>query len=235
MKVLIIIPVFNEEKNIEHVLDSIEAACPHYDVLVIDDGSIDHSYDLIRQRNKEAVVRLPSNLCIGGARQTGYKYAFYHQYDIVVQVDGDGQHNPLCIEKMIEKLKQGYNVCIGSRFITYEGFQSSGIRRIGISFLYGLLKCITGEKITDPTSGFRVCDRKAIEFYAFEYPLDYPEAESIVTASRNKMKLCEAPVAMEERKSGKSSIGKRASVYYMIKVTIAILIEAIGKNKKKKI
>jgi len=233
MKVLIIIPIFNEAENICLVLDEIKAKCPEYDVLVIDDGSIDNSYKICRERNREMVVKLPANLGIGGARQTGFKYAVYNNYDIVVQLDGDGQHSPACMEKMIEAVKNGNNLCVGSRFITYEGFQSSAIRRLGILVLYWLIRILTGEDISDPTSGYRVCDKKATRLFAWEYPHDYPEPGSIVTASKYGLKVCEVPVTMNERINGSSSIGKKASVYYMIKVITAILITAIAKRTKK--
>ena len=224
MKVLVIIPVYNEEKNISKVLDRIEASNANLDVLVVDDGSTDNTYAACVDRKNVSVVRLPSNLGIGGARQTGFKFAFYNDYDAVVQLDGDDQHNPVYIDSMLLKLKAGYNLCIGSRFINYKGFQSSFMRRTGISLLYNLIKLITGQRVTDPTSGFRVCDKDAIKLFANEYPQDYPEPESIVTASINNMKICEVPVEMEQRSSGKSSIGSLASVYFMTKVSIAILI-----------
>ena len=233
MKVLIIIPIYNEAENITHVLDEIKEKCPDYDVLVIDDGSIDNSHKICRARNREMVVKLPANLGIGGARQTGFKYAVYNNYDIVVQLDGDGQHRPECMHRMIEAVVSGNNICVGSRFITREGFQSSALRRLGISILYWLIRILTGENITDPTSGYRVCDKKATRLFAWEYPHDYPEPGSIVTANKYGLKMCEVPVTMSERMSGNSSIGKKASVMYMIKVITAILITAIAKGTKK--
>ncbi|OQB15157.1 MAG: Undecaprenyl-phosphate mannosyltransferase [Firmicutes bacterium ADurb.Bin193] len=230
MKKLIIIPVYNEEKNIGHVLNGIKKTCPDIDVLVIDDGSSDDSYRVCVESGVGEVIKLPANLGIGGARQTGFKYALYNDYDIVIQMDGDGQHDPACIEKMISQLRDGANLCIGSRFITGEGFQSSFVRRIGISFIYNIIRFVLGQKITDPTSGYRACDKKAIALFAKEYPQDYPEPESLVTAGKNNLIIKEIPVTMMERKNGKSTIGGTDSVYYMIKVTLAILIDAMTKK-----
>lgn len=227
MKVLIIIPVYNEEKNIEVVLDELFKVCPEYDILVVDDGSKDDSYKICVKKGINT-IKLPVNLGIGGARQAGFKYALYNNYDVVIQLDGDGQHDPKYISKMIEQIENGINICIGSRFIDHEGFQSTFMRRTGIVFLYSLIKLITGQKVTDPTSGFRACDKKAIEFFAKEYPQDYPEPETIVSANRKGLKICEVPVTMNERMSGKSSINKKASLYFMVKVTLAILINAIS-------
>jgi glycosyltransferase involved in cell wall biosynthesis len=228
MKVLISIPVFNEEKNIGYVLDDIRANCPNYDILIIDDCSTDNSSFVCQSKENVNIIKLSNNLGIGGARQTAFKYAFYNNYDILVQLDGDGQHDSRYINDMILSLEKGNNICIGSRFIKFEGFQSSLMRRTGITFLYTLIKLISSLSITDPTSGFRVCDRKAIKLFANEYPVDYPEPESIVMAAKNKLKICEIPVQMKERQSGKSSIGKTDSIYFLFKVTLAILIDSIS-------
>lgn len=230
MKKLVIIPVYNEEKNIAHVLSGIKKTCPDVDILVIDDGSTDDSYRVSVEGGAE-VIRLPANLGIGGARQTGFRYALYNNYDVVIQIDGDGQHDPRYVEEMVSELQGGVNLCIGSRFITYEGFQSSFVRRIGISVIYNIIRFILGRRITDPTSGYRACDRKAIELFAREYPQDYPEPESLVTASKNKLVIKEIPVTMKERQSGSSTISGSDSVYYMIKITLALLIDAISKNR----
>ncbi len=224
MKVLVIIPAYNEERNIANVLDGMAQSEHQYDVLVVDDGSTDSTYEICSGRENVAVIRLPSNLGIGGARQTGFKYALANNYDAVIQIDGDGQHKPEYIGRMLDSLRAGNNICIGSRFINFQGFQSSFMRRVGIALLHNLIKMITGNSITDPTSGFRACDREAIKLFAAEYPQDYPEPESIVTASKNNLAICELPVTMQERGCGKSSISSLASVYFMTKVSLAILI-----------
>ena len=175
-------------------------------------------------------MHLPVNLGIGGAVQTGYLYAARNGYDIAVQVDGDGQHDPKFLSKMAEFIEAEHaDMVIGSRFINKEGFQSSGARRVGIKYFTMLIKLLTGAKITDPTSGLRMVNREIIEFFAEEYPKDYPEPESVVAILRRKKKVLELPVIMRERSGGVSSISMKKSVYYMIKVSLAILIERIRK------
>ncbi len=229
MKKLVIIPVYNEEKNIGIVLSELKQVCPDIDILIIDDGSSDSSYKVCRDSEICEVIKLPTNLGIGGARQTGFKYAQKYDYDVVIQMDGDGQHDPSNIEAFVSEIKNGVDLCIGSRFITYEGFQSSFMRRIGISIIYNLIKIVSGQKITDPTSGYRACSKAAIDLFAKEYPQDYPEAESIITAAKKKLVIKEIPVTMNERKNGKSTIGGYSSVYYMIKVTLALIIDSMSK------
>ena len=176
------------------------------------------------------IVNLPINLGIGGAVQTGYRYALENDYDVAVQVDGDGQHDPEFLNIMAEYLeKENLDMVIGSRFIEKEGFQSSKLRRIGIVFFSVLIKTLTGVKITDPTSGLRMAGKNVIALFAEDYPRDYPEPESVVTVIRRGMKVEEIPVVMKEREGGVSSISLKKSVYYMIKVTLAILIERIRK------
>jgi glycosyltransferase involved in cell wall biosynthesis len=230
MKTLVIIPIFNEEKNIGHVVCDIKMSCPDADILIIDDGSTDNSYKVSAECGVGEVIRLPANLGIGGARQTGFKYALYNDYDVVVQLDGDGQHSAEYVKAMVGELDRGANIVIGSRFITREGFQSSFLRRMGIAIIHNMIRLTTGQKITDPTSGYRVCDRRAIELFAKSYPLDYPEPESLVTASKNNLVIKEIPVSMNRRINGKSTIGAYGSVYFMIKVTLALLIDSISKK-----
>ena len=164
------------------------------------------------------------------AVQTGYLYAARNGYDIAVQVDGDGQHDPQFLSKMADYMEAEHaDMVIGSRFIDKEGFQSLGARRVGIKYFTMLIKLLTGTKITDPTSGLRMVNREIIEFFAEEYPKDYPEPESVVAILRRKKKVLEIPVIMRERSGGVSSISMKKSVYYMIKVSLAILIERIRK------
>ena len=171
---------------------------------------------------------LPINLGIGGAVQTGYKYAWENGYDMAVQVDGDGQHDPEFLELMAEYLEtHQVDMVIGSRFIEKQGFQSSGMRRVGIRFFSGLIRLMTGKTITDPTSGLRMAGRNVIELFSKDYPRDYPEPESVVAILRKGLKVAEVPVIMREREGGVSSISMKKSVYYMVKVTLAILIERI--------
>lgn len=230
MKVLIIIPAYNEEKNLPMLLAEIRRISNQYDILVINDCSSDDTADICRKNNVN-FVDLSINLGIGGAVQCGYKYAFYNSYDIAVQVDGDGQHNPRYINILLERLENGSNLCIGSRFIKNEGFRPSITRRYGIAFLSKLIRVVTKHVVTDPTSGFRACDRKVIEFFAKYYPQDYPEPETIVALLKNKYVINEVSVIMNERKGGRSSITSLKSIYYMIKVSFAIIITSLSRRE----
>ena len=221
MKKLIIIPAYNEEENIERTIKMIEKGTNDFDYVIINDCSKDNTKKICEE-NHFNYVDLPINLGIGGAVQTGYKYALNNGYDLAVQVDGDGQHDPQFLEEMAEYLVENkLDMVIGSRFINKEGFQSSGARRLGIKYFTGLIKLLTGKKITDPTSGLRMINK------------DYPEPESIVAILRRKKKVKEIPVIMKERSGGVSSISAGKSIYYMIKVSLAILIESIRKGEKK--
>lgn len=226
MRILAIVPAFNEEENILSTINKIKEAID-IDILIINDGSADNT-SMIARLAKVNVLDLPCNLGIGGAVQTGYKYASRNNYDIAIQIDGDGQHNPQFIPSLLGPIiDNGYDMVIGSRFINKEGFQSTLMRRIGIKYFYHLIKLITGLKITDPTSGFRCCNNKAIKYFANNYPTDYPEPESIVIANRIGMKVMEIPVIMDKREGGISSIRSFRSIYYMIKVTLAIIIDKL--------
>jgi glycosyltransferase involved in cell wall biosynthesis len=173
-------------------------------------------------------VNLPVNLGIGGAVQTGYRYAFENGYDLALQVDGDGQHNPQFLHEMIAYLiSHNADMVIGSRFIKKEGFQSSWLRRIGIGYFTWLIKLCTGKTITDPTSGFRVVGKKVIKLFADSYPKDYPEPETIVMVLNQNCKIEEIPVIMRERQGGVSSITIMKSIHYMIKETYAILKQTL--------
>lgn len=223
-KVLLIIPAYNEEKNIEKVVDNIIRNYPQYDYIVINDGSSDATRDVCRRKGYQ-YLNLSINLGIGGAVQTGYRYAKDKGYDIAVQIDGDGQHDIAHLERMLLLLEnEEADIVIGSRFIDKEGFQSSAARRTGIRLLSILIFLCTGCKVKDVTSGFRAVNKQFIEVYARNYPIDYPEPEAIVSAVMHGGKIKEVPVIMREREMGTSSINMIKSVYYMIKVTLAILI-----------
>ncbi|HEP1546815.1 TPA: glycosyltransferase family 2 protein [Streptococcus pyogenes] len=231
MKKLIIIPAYNESRNIVNTIRTIELDAPDFDYIIIDDCSTDNTL-AICQKQGFNVISLPINLGIGGAVQTGYRYAQRCGYDVAVQVDGDGQHNPCYLEKMVEVLVQSsVNMVIGSRFITKEGFQSSFARRIGIKYFTWLIALLTGKKITDATSGLRLIDRSLIERFANHYPDDYPEPETVVDVLVSHFKVKEIPVVMNERQGGVSSISLTKSVYYMIKVTLAILVVRLKGNR----
>lgn len=223
-KVLIIIPAYNESENIEKVVDHIVTNYPMYDYVVVNDGSRDDTRDICRRRGYN-YLNLSINLGIGGAVQTGYKYARDMGYEAAVQIDGDGQHDIFYLEKMLNFMKEKEaDIVIGSRFIEKEGFQSSTARRTGIVILSTLVYLCTGCRVKDITSGFRLVNKKFIHIYAENYPNDYPEPEAIVSAVMHGGKILEYPVIMKERLGGKSSINFIKSVYYMIKVTLAIVI-----------
>ena len=229
MKKLVIIPAFNEEGNLEKTIDDIKENAPDFDYVIINDCSTDNTLEMCR-RHGFSYLNLPVNLGIGGAVQTGYRYAYYHGYDIAVQFDGDGQHSSAYLTDMADTLeKTDSDMVIGSRFIEKEGFQSSGLRRIGIRYFTCLIKMLTGKKFTDPTSGMRMVNRKLLQKFTDEYPKDYPEPESVVTILSEKYKVTEIPVVMNEREEGVSSISLRNSIYYMIKVSFAILIARMKK------
>lgn len=232
MKKLIIIPAYNEEENIKKTVDSILRESPEFDYVIINDCSKDKTREIC-EKNGFNIVNLPINLGIGGAVQTGYKYAMKYGYDIAVQVDGDGQHDPAFLNDMAQVLeKENVDMVIGSRFITKEGFQSSVMRRLGIKYFTMLIKILTGTTITDSTSGLRMVGKNIIELYAKDYPKDYPEPESVVTVLKKGMKVKEIPVIMKSRQGGVSSINPSKSVYYMVKVTLAILVESIRKEEE---
>lgn len=231
MKILLIIPAYNEEKNLPSLLkDIFSLEDNRINVLVVNDCSTDQTSYICSQIGV-STINLPCNLGIGGAVQTGYKYALINGYDVAIQVDGDGQHKPEYLRMLIEPLLNSEaDMVIGSRYLKKKGFQSSFIRRIGISYFSKLLLILTSQKITDPTSGFRACNRKVIEMFAKRYPTDYPEPESIMYLIRNKFKVKEVPVIMQARIEGESSITSLKSIYYMIKVSIAILIDRMRKQ-----
>lgn len=229
MKKLVIIPAYNESECIENTIKEIMEKAPGFDYVVVNDCSTDTTLEICR-KNGFHVLNLPINLGIGGAVQTGYIYAKENGYDIAVQVDGDGQHDPDFLNVMAEEMKNtGADMVIGSRFIAKQGFQSSVARRMGIKYFSALIKLLTGKVITDPTSGLRMIGRRGIGLFAEDYPKDYPEPESTVAMLHRGMKVVEIPVVMRERQGGVSSIRLQKTVYYMIKVTLAILVERIRK------
>lgn len=224
---LAIVPAYNEVRAIAATVADIRANAPTFDVLVVDDGSTDETAHAARTAGAD-VIRLPFNLGIGGAVQAGYLYAHQEGYDVAVQVDGDGQHAAGEIQKLLDHLRShpAINMVTGSRFMHPEqdGFRSSAMRRIGIRFFAVLLSVITRQRVTDPTSGFRMCDRKAIALFARDYPHDYPEVEAILMLHAHRLSREEIPVTMRARTTGASSIRPLHSGLYMVKVLLAILI-----------
>lgn len=231
MKKLIIIPAYNEGESIYNTIKDIEEHAPDFDYIIINDCSTDNTKEICVEHGFH-YIDLPINQGIGGAVQTGYLYAAENGYDIAVQVDGDGQHNPEFLGQMAEVLQRDQaDMVIGSRFIERKGFQSSATRRIGIRYFTGLIKIMTGKKITDPTSGLRMVGRDVIQIFAKSYPRDYPEPESVVDILCKNKKVEEIPVLMRERQGGVSSIRMGKSVYYMIKVSLAIILCRIAQKR----
>lgn len=228
MRCLIIIPAYNEAENIEKVVNNLVNNYPQYDYVIVNDGSTDDTLKIC-QKNHYQVIDLPINMGIGGAVQTGYRYARDNGYEAAVQLDGDGQHDVAYLEGMLRTIEEGQaDAVIGSRFVDKEGFQSSQIRRIGIKFLSNLGWLLTGVRVKDITSGYRVVNRKFIKIFSEDYPADYPEPEALVIVAVHGGKILEYPVVMRERENGKSSITFKKSVYYMCKVTLAMLIRRLS-------
>lgn len=224
-RILVIIPAYNEEDSIGWVIEDVRTNCPQMDILVVNDGSADHTSDRARASGV-VVLDLPFNLGIGGGMQTGYKYAAEKGYDIAIQVDGDGQHDPKEIPKLLQTLEERkVDVAIGSRFITDLEYKATTMRRVGITVLSKVISIMVRQKITDPTSGFRASRQKAIQLFAVNYPQDYPEPEVVVLLSKSGLKMAEVPVKMSQRYSGESSITKIRSIYYMVKVLLAIFVD----------
>lgn len=230
-RVLIIIPAYNEEAALQKLIHEVRSLAPGCDMVVINDGSGDHTGQVAEKSNCP-VINLPVNLGIGGAMQTGFKYAVREGYDVAVQLDGDGQHDPSQLMLIIEPVtKEELDMCIGSRFLSHQGgFQSTFSRRVGIHFFCHLLSLLTRLPITDPTSGFRALSRPVFSAFAEYYPVDFPEPEAIMIAKRLGSKIAEVPVKMRERQGGISSIRYWKTLYYMVKVTAAILIDLLKKR-----
>jgi glycosyltransferase involved in cell wall biosynthesis len=224
LKRLAIVPAYNEEASVGRVIDEIRALSPPFDVVVVDDGSVDRTAAVAADRGAH-VVRLPFNLGIGGAMQTGYRFALEQGYDLAVQIDGDGQHDPRELPKILQPVLEGSaDLVVGSRFSGDGAFQSSPVRRIGIRLFAGVVSAVVGQRVTDTTSGFRAVNRSAIALFAADYPHDYPEVEATVMCVKHKLRLTEVPVRMRERSGGSSSITAFRSVYYMAKVLLAIFV-----------
>jgi glycosyltransferase involved in cell wall biosynthesis len=224
---LAIVPAHNEAGAVGATVAEIRRSAPDFDVLVVDDGSTDTTAVRARQAGA-TVLKLPFNLGIGGAMQAGYLYAREHGYEVAVQVDGDGQHDPSYIGELSARLESdaALNMVTGSRFLDADGdgYRSSTARRVGIRLFSRVVSLITGRRVTDPTSGFRMTDRRGIELFARDYPHDYPEIEAILLMHAHRLKSCEIPVAMRARASGASTISSSQSIYYMVKVLLAVFV-----------
>ena len=232
MKILVIIPCYNEQESIERVVANLKEQAPFADYLIVNDCSRDNTEKILRA-NGMNYINNPINLGIGGGVQAGYLYAKQNGYDIAVQMDGDGQLDPRYLAKVCQPVIDGeFDMAIGSRFIEKEGFQSSFMRRLGINIISLLIKILTGKKVYDVTSGYRACNRELIEFFADNYADDYPEPEAIMSCVLNGYRVGEVPVIMEERQGGVSSIRSLKSAYYMIKVCLALVVDRISTKRK---
>jgi glycosyltransferase involved in cell wall biosynthesis len=221
---LAIVPAYNEELSIAWVVRSIRDKCPDFDVVVIDDGSTDGTARVAEAAGADVLIH-PFNLGIGGAMQSGFRYAFKRGYGTAVQVDGDGQHDPAEIKSLsVAMASEGADMAYGSRFLSESGYRAPVARKFGIRLFSVILSAICGQRITDPTSGFRLCNRRAIELFARDYPHDYPEVEAILMVHAHRLRMMEVPVLMHPRRDGRSSITSGESVYYMIKVLLAIFV-----------
>jgi glycosyltransferase involved in cell wall biosynthesis len=221
-----IVPARDEAAAIAGVLDELRAFDPRLDVVVVDDGSVDDTAGIARARGA-TVVRLPFNLGIGGAVQTGFKYALEHGYDEAVRLDGDGQHIPAELPKLIGPLEAGEaDIVVGSRFAGDEGtdYKPPLARRAGIRFFARIVSWLVHQRVTDTTSGFQALNRKGIALFAADYPHDYPEVEATVMVVKNRLRLKEVRVTMREREHGRSSINALRSIYYVLKVTLALFV-----------
>lgn len=229
-RVLIIVPAYNEAESLPQLIQALRVTCPGCDLVVIDDGSTDHTRRVVEGRAR--VVSLPCNLGIGGAVQTGLQIALREGYTLAIQVDGDGQHPPQEVAKLLTASREsGCDLVVGSRFRNVGGYKSTVARRLGIRVFSLLLSCICRTRVTDPTSGFRVMNRRAIRLLAARYSEDFPEVEALVQAHRAGLRVLEVPVEMAERAAGRSSIGTVKSMLYMLKVPLAILMSLLRERE----
>lgn len=227
---LAIMPAFNEEFSVGAVIDEIRAFDPGFEIVVIDDGSGDRTSEIARSRGVH-VVTLPFNLGIGAAVQTGFRFARANAFDLAVQIDADGQHDPSELPAVLAPLLAAEaDFVVGSRFTDVRGFRSSFTRRLGIRLFALIVSAIARQRLTDTTSGFRAVNRRGIELFAADYPHDYPEVETTVMVAKHRLRVKEVPVRMRERTSGRSSITALRSVYYIFKVLLALFIDLFRSN-----
>jgi len=229
MKILVIVPAYNEEKSLPGVIRDLREHVPLADILVVNDGSRDKT-EMVARDLGVTVLGLPFNLGIGGAMQTGYRYAEQNGYDVAIQFDGDGQHVAAEVQTFLDGMRQGRaDIIVGSRFLKPGDYRSPFFRKLGIWIFSTVLSAILGMRVTDTTSGFRAANRRVIDFFARSYPEDYPEVESLVLLHRAGLTIEEVPVRMRDRTGGRSSITPIRSAYYMIKVLLAVFVDLLKK------
>jgi glycosyltransferase involved in cell wall biosynthesis len=224
-KMIVIVPAFNEESCIGSFVDEIRATVPGFDVLVVNDGSSDMT-GLVARKAGAIVLDLPCNLGVGGAVQAGFKYAYENGYDAAVRCDGDGQHPPSEIHKLISCMKtSSVDLVVGSRFLVEESYKSTMMRSVGIRFLAELLSIICRSRVTDPTSGFQMFNRPLLYFFSCCYPTDYPEPEALALLRREGYNFCEVGTVFRKRRTGKSTIGNWSAFLFVLKVSLALLVD----------
>lgn len=227
---LAVVPAYNEERAIGGVIEALHDFDPALDVVVVSDGSVDGTA-AAAERAGARVIRLPFNLGIGGAVQTGFRYGWENGYELVVRCDGDGQHVPSELAKVVAPVVAGdADIAVGSRFVGSDSYRSSASRRVGIRLLALIVSTIARQKVTDTTSGFQALNRRALGLFAADYPHDYPEVEGMVMTIKHRLRLVEVPVEMREREHGRSSITALRSIYYMAKVLTALFVGLFRRN-----
>ncbi len=229
---MVIIPAYNEEASVGEVVRSVRRVLPAAPVVVVDDGSADGTAQAARDAGAE-LLRLPHHLGLGGAVQTGYRFAFEQGYRFVVRVDSDGQHNPADIPRLLDKLRaDSFDMVTGSRFLEENGYPVQWLRRLGGRIFSWVLYPILGMRITDPTSGFAAVNRRALEVFSRSFPLEYPEIETLAVLQRKALRFCEVPVKMFPRRAGRSTIGSLQAIYYMFRVLLGVLVNVLKYERR---
>jgi glycosyltransferase involved in cell wall biosynthesis len=231
MKILVIVPAYNEEESLPGVISDLRQHAPGADIVVVNDGSADRTPHIARAMGVK-VLDLPVNLGIGGAMQAGYLFAAKNDYDVAVQFDGDGQHRAGEIEKLLRPLAGGEaDLVIGSRFVQPGDYRAPFLRRIGMYIFSFTLSRILDSPVTDTTSGFRAVNKKVAGYFSRSYPEDYPEVEALVLLHKQGLRIAEVQVSMRERTGGQTSITAMRSAYYMVKVLLAVFIDLLKKAR----
>lgn len=231
-KGLIVVPAFNEEKNLGTLIPEIKSVAPEMDIVIVNDHSSDRTSSVARDLGAQ-VIDLPCNLGYGGAVQTGFKYALKNNYDFCIQIDGDGQHDPKCVDDLVNEMQSnGVDVVLGSRFLGKATYKIPLPRKIGMTLFSRIIKLLTGMKITDPTSGYQALNSRVMRFFANDnYPIDYPDADTLIVLNYSGFKVKEIPVTMRQRTYGESMHNNLKAFYYLFKMLLTLFIIVLrGKN-----